>query len=671
MKLCYLDFEFNSVSEPQLRLVSLALRCTENAVLKYARNFWLWDDVEAAAARAFIRKLFAEKYTFVSYSMEAEARSLLTLFGDDKSWLKSFQAVDLYLEYRCLLNHWNHYQYGYQYIRGGVKVTKKPPPKWARRDNDDEDYDKPPTNLAAACYKLLGEKIDTEEKETVRDLIIRGEPNEIRAERARIQKYNESDVENLPYLLSRFYQIYTGHDFGPKSFLKSAKGFTFDRWMSAALARGNYAVRTARMVELGYPVNVEKIEKFKGNVREILKSAAEDVIDAGPEILPFRWDKRGGRYIANEKNIREWVKDQNHPYWRKTKTKQFSISKEAFGDWYDSNSEGFPGAYCRYAKTKQSLNGFLPGGKKSFSEFLGKDARVRPYFGIYGSQSSRSQPGAVGFIPLKAHWMRNFIEAAPGRALVSVDYASQEFLIAAVLSQDMRMMKAYQSGDVYLAFGKDAKILPPEATKASHALEREVLKAMVLGISYDMSAKGLAPRITKILKKEFSEDKAENLISTFYDTYPDYALWKKQVVEDYHTFGHLTLSDGWVMWGDNDNNRSVGNCPVQGHGAVIMRKAVGLAQENGLDVVYTLHDALTVEYPSAQLVYIEKLRQCMQAAFKLVMEKFGTTVPIRLEAEAWSVDYKDLPVMDGVKFMEEYTDKKGQLDLVRYRQYFS
>ena len=54
------------------------------------------------------------------------------------------------------------------------------------------------------------------------------------------------------------------------------------------------------------------------------------------------------------------------------------------------------------------------------------------------------------------------------------------------------MVEAYLSGDVYLAFAKDAGLVPPDATKHSHANIREVCKQIVLGISYGMGVVSLA-----------------------------------------------------------------------------------------------------------------------------------------------------------------------------------
>lgn len=659
MKFAYLDFEFNGTTEAKLNLVSVSCVCTDGAVVTYERNFWLYEK-KSTEALDFFTHLVKKGYIFVGYT-EAEPRSLHAL------GLKNFPYVDLYLEYRCLLNHNHKLSYGVQYIDGKVLTTTPPPlnKKWnvGKIDDEgeeDEAHHKPQYSLAACTFKLLDVKIDTVEKNEVRDIIIRGDRAEIIANAVRIMDYNKTDIVYLPRILNAVYGRF-----------KALSLLSPEQWLDHALRRGDYSRRTALMVSLGYPINTEKVKSFTVNASHILKDAAKSCVR--DDFQPFKWDKKFLRYSVNEAEVRKWIEANPKPTWRKTPGKKLSLSKDAFGDWYDSSSEGFGGDFYRYLKTKQSLNGFLPGGGKKgkFTDYLGSDGRVRPHFGIYGSQSSRSQPKATGFIPLKAHWMRNFIEPKPGHALAGIDYASQEFLIAAIISQDHAMIDAYDSGDVYLAFAKDAGLIPKDGTKQSHPKERDAAKTTVLGMSYDMAAKALAHRLSESTGEEWTEAKAEGLIKLFFSTYSKYAAWKNEILKEYRDENYLRLPDGWYMWGDNPNFRSVSNFPVQGHGAVIMRRAVTLAQDAGLDVIFTLHDALYIEFDSTRPVAaIGALMATMQQAFYEVMERYGRVTKIRLEGEAWSPDYVNVvsPLPD-VEFLSEYVDKKGKADLERYRKY--
>lgn len=662
MKLAYCDFEFNGISEVKLNLVSCAVLCRDGEDMTFKREFWLYEGAQRAAAKRFFENILNRGYTLVAYVYEAEARSLLSLGVD----IEKCRAIDLYLEYRCLLNRNNELAYGEQYINGEVLVTAPPPNKWEKEDVEDTDlHHKPSYSLAAAVYKLLGVKIDTVEKTAIRDIIIEGNRDCIIQEKERIQRYNFTDIDLLPKLIKEI----------KKQFNKN--GATSQEWLSGAYTRGGYALATAKMITAGYPVNIDKVNKFVNNISSILKSAAEQCLNFDDIPNAFRYNKKHNEFTTNEKAIRDWASKQALPNWRKTfggksGNKKLSISKDAFGDYFNSESEGFAGAFCRYLKIKQSLNGFLPGSikKNNFFDFVGKDGRVRPYFGIYGAQSSRSQPGATGFIPLKAHWMRNFIEAGPGMAIAQADFSSEEFAVAAIISQDSEMMKAYESGDVYMAFGKAAGLIPKDGTKETHKVMRDLCKGLVLGISYDMSAGGLAPRLSRVMKKEITVESAGKLIDKFYEIYSDYAEFKRDNLEEYREIGRLELSDGWVMWGDNDNSRSVGNFPVQGESAVIMRECVKLAQSRGLKIIWTNHDSLAIEYPYLQINYILRLKETMLEAFLKVMGRFGVTIPVRVDCEAWSKYYKS-EEKDGVKFMPEYLPQKGASDLERYRQFFN
>jgi DNA polymerase-1 len=261
-----------------------------------------------------------------------------------------------------------------------------------------------------------------------------------------------------------------------------------------------------------------------------------------------------------------------------------------------------------------------------------------------------------------------------GRAIAGIDYASQEFLIAAILSQDEAMMKAYQSGDVYTAFARDAGLMPKDGTKKTHEKERNLAKGLVLGVSYDMSPNGLAPRLSRQLGTDVTVERARELIDLFYTTYPDYMNWKDEITKEYRTRRFLSLDDGWTMWGDNDNFRSVGNFPVQGAGAVIMRRAVKFAQRMNIDVIQTLHDAIYIEYNSDNMQPVRDLIDIMGDSFDTVMSAHGKTVPIRLEGETWSPDFtpeviSSLNLPEGVQCMREYVDAKGRADYERFRKY--
>src|SRR5262249_10766869 len=126
---------------------------------------------------------------------------------------------------------------------------------------------------------------------------------------------------------------------------------------------------------------------------------------------------------------------------------------------------------------------------------VGRDGRNRTVLSAFRSRTSRNQPSNSRFIFGPSVWLRGLIKPPPGHAVAYVDWKQQEFGIAAALSGDAAMQAAYQSGDPYPAFAKQAGAIPADATKATHGAQRELFKQCVLAVQYGMEADSLALRI--------------------------------------------------------------------------------------------------------------------------------------------------------------------------------
>ena len=137
-------------------------------------------------------------------------------------------------------------------------------------------------------------------------------------------------------------------------------------------------------------------------------------------------------------------------------------------------------------------------GQLRLSELpIGSDGRNRCLLSPFASKTGRNQPSTSKYIFGPAVWLRSLIKPEKGKVLAYIDYEQQEFMIAAALSQDPEMLNAYATGDPYLAFAKQAKAIPSEATKESHEAIRDLFKQCVLGVQYGMGSENLALRIGK------------------------------------------------------------------------------------------------------------------------------------------------------------------------------
>ena len=125
---------------------------------------------------------------------------------------------------------------------------------------------------------------------------------------------------------------------------------------------------------------------------------------------------------------------------------------------------------------------------------VGSDGRNRCLLGAYGTKTARNAPSNAQFVFGPAKWIRFFIAPPPGLALVHRDFSQQEVRIAAVLSGDAAMLAACESGDVYIATGEQIGMIRTSMSAEERAQARDLMKTVVLGISYGMQAFSLSRR---------------------------------------------------------------------------------------------------------------------------------------------------------------------------------
>jgi hypothetical protein len=654
MNFCDLDFEYRKTTSPTLDLVSCALTTG-----KGVEKLWLFKEDYTPLLNRL--KELSKDHIFVSYAAEAEALSMLSL-GFPFEDLVKCKFTDLFLEYRMLMNHNDIIMFGKHLVEGKEKILKKfidaPPPQ----------------SLASATYKMLGVIIDTKEKDWVRDIIINGTDEDVLRNKDRILDYNASDIKYLTPL-----RLVLRRELERLINSKRHK-MNLD---SEIFLRGEYAVRTAQMVKIGTPLNLEWVKNLTDNVPVLMEETIQDINEQFPELEPFKFKKSTATWSMNQVGARKWLVDNKHDKgWARTDTNLLSLSLDSWTDRFSFTHsyprDNFGAQMVRFLKLKQSLNGFIRksgSDSKSFWDYVGEDGRVRSYFNIYKAQSSRSQPASTGFIFLKPAWQRSVVQPPKGRMVVGIDYGSEEFLLAGLMSGDEEMLEAYKSGDVYLHFGKSIDMIPANGTKDTHKFERNLCKSTVLGLSYMMSKIGLSRKLTMDTGKEFNEDQAQEMVDKFYYAYPTFSQYRRKIIEDYVTDQFIRLPCGWYMWKDNDNTRSVANMPIQGMGASIMRKAVALAQDAGIDIIFTLHDAIYAEVDLKDWEAVSKLAECMKFAFTYYFPKVKEANYIRMEGECWSEELEEGQVTvfgnTPIKIEKVHIDERSLQEYKTYSKYFT
>ena len=209
------------------------------------------------------------------------------------------------------------------------------------------------------------------------------------------------------------------------------------------------------------------------------------------------------------------------------------------------------------------------------------------------------------------------------------------------MSGDERMIAAYQSGDPYIAFGKQCGKLPQDATKASHPDTRQLLKGCVLGVLFGMGAKTLALNIGQ------PEIVARDLLRLHRETYQKFWQWSDAAVDHAMLHGSLHTVFGWhVHVGENPNPRSLRNFAAQANDAEMMRIAACLATERDIEVGAPIHDAFLICAP------IDRIDE-EAAAMRAAMIEASRAVLGRISNSRADVDI--------VRFPDRYMDPRGEV----------
>lgn len=434
------------------------------------------------------------------------------------------------------------------------------------------------------------------DKTDMRELAMRGgdySPDERRA----LLDYCESDVRALA-----------------KLFTAMRAGVDFPR----ALIRGAYMAAVADMEHTGVPIDTATLAKLRTSWADIQHRLIARV-DADYGVFDDRTFK-ADRWAA-------WLAAQGIP-WSRLPTGTLALDDNTFRDMARSYPQVGPMRELRASLSRLRLSDLA----------VGSDGRNRTLLSPFRSRTGRNQPSNSKFIFGPSVWLRGLIQPAPGNAVAYIDWSQQEFAIVAALAGDGAMMEAYRSGDPYLAFAKQAGAVPDDATKHSHAAQREQFKACVLAVQYGMGAESLALRIGQ------PPIVARRLLDMHKQTYRDYWRWSQAAVDIAMTTGKLNTVFGWTIHvGPSVNPRSLANFPAQANGAEMLRLACIYATRRGVSVCCPVHDAILIEARADEIAdAVQTARAAMADASAGVLGGF------KLRTDA-----------DIVRHPTRYADKRG------------
>lgn len=264
---------------------------------------------------------------------------------------------------------------------------------------------------------------------------------------------------------------------------------------------------------------------------------------------------------------------------------------------------------------------------------IARDGRIHTHFGQTVTSTGRLSSTGPNLqnIPVRTEEGRTIRNAfIPGKgyvALLTADYSQIEMRIMAHLSNDEKLLAAFESGEdlhatiAAVIFGVKANDVDPEM--------RRQIKAMSYGLAYGLSSYGLSAQLG------ISPGDAQGLMDTYFQRFGGIRDYLKTVVEDARKVGYTQTIMGRRRYlpdlmSDNRQRREVAermalNAPIQGSAADIIKLAMlkvdaGIKSEDFKSrLLLQIHDELIVEVVKGE----------EESITNLVKREMGDAYPLR------------------------------------------
>ncbi|KKP35353.1 MAG: polymerase I protein [candidate division TM6 bacterium GW2011_GWF2_32_72] len=213
--------------------------------------------------------------------------------------------------------------------------------------------------------------------------------------------------------------------------------------------------------------------------------------------------------------------------------------------------------------------------------------------------------------------IREAFKAGVGDVFISADYSQIELRVLAYLSQDKRLLSAFEKGlDIHAMTA--AGLFDEKFEDVTHA-QRQVGKRINFSILYGLTPYGLS----KDLKISLSD--AKEFIEKYFAQYPGVSEWMEKTIEETKKHGYVKT---WLgrkrdIPGIYENNKNLYelakriaiNTRAQGSAAEVMK--IGMinlekkfAEINlGAKIILQIHDELVISVPKKYVEDVQKITQ--------------------------------------------------------------
>lgn len=280
---------------------------------------------------------------------------------------------------------------------------------------------------------------------------------------------------------------------------------------------------------------------------------------------------------------------------------------------------------------------------KKCNELIGSiesDGRIHASFNPMQAKTGRFSTSKPNLQSIPRGPMRSCFRPRPGFKLVDADYSQIELRIAAAITDEEKMLKAFAEGtDLHtqtaaLILGKSLSEITPE--------ERQMAKAVNFGLLFGQKPAGLVKYAAASYGVTLTESDATQISRGFFKAYPKLAEWQKRqnhlastATEVRTALGRKrTLPKGQDAWWSRYT--ALLNSPIQGAAADGMKLALCRLRKQlptGCLIVNTVHDEILVECPEDEA---ERVCELVEQSMVEEMQHLFPTVKIVAEAKTIS-----------------------------------
>lgn len=306
--------------------------------------------------------------------------------------------------------------------------------------------------------------------------------------------------------------------------------------------------------------------------------------------------------------------------------------------------------YILEYKRNKKLHEFIVG----WENHLDDNSFIHPNFLIHGTVTGRlsCRNPNLQQVP-RDPLLRSILTAPPGWVFFEADYSQIELRVAAMISGDLTMKRAYQVGeDVHRkTAAKVMEVSPDQVSKE----DRKKAKAVNFGFLYGMGARKFHDYARDKYGVELTDGEAVEFREKFFDLYDGLPSWHERQRRLVKRYGYVRNPLGWKRRLPDINSpdkmkraeaeRQAINSPVQGMASQLAELSmIRIKKEIPRDQIRVsglVHDAILGMIKAEYLEETLPKIQYIMTDVKDIKKKFGVDITVPLEVDiktgAWGM----------------------------------